>query len=79
MHLIFFHESGAAVPGLADFFADGIVAILKLVKYECVQLFGVNLALFIEYMCFRQYADNPAYDVEAVGFIFIFDYLTFKG
>ena len=42
--ILLFHQSGAAVPGLTDFFSDGIIAVLHLVKGKGVDFAGVDLS-----------------------------------
>lgn len=42
--ILLFHQSSAAVPGLTDFFSDGIIAVLHLVKGKGVDFAGVDLS-----------------------------------
>lgn len=42
--ILLFHQSSAAVPDLTDFFSDGIIAVLHLVKGKGVDFAGVDLS-----------------------------------
>ena len=55
------------MPGLADFFAHGIVAVLHLVKGEGLQLAGVDLSGVVQYLLVRHHVDNLAQHPQAVG------------
>lgn len=58
------HQGFSAVPCLANFFSDGIIPTLKLVKYKCVQPGRVNVPCFVQNRSISNNIDDLAQNAE---------------
>ena len=59
------------MPGLADLFTDGVVAVLELVEHKGIEPGRVDLSVRVKDGFIGQDADNFTNDVKYVNFVFV--------
>ena len=67
---LFFHQTGAALPRLSDFFADAVITVLELVEYERIDFFRIDFVFCVENFFVRDDIDDFTDDAEAAHAVF---------
>lgn len=56
------HQAHSAVPGLADFIAYGVVAVLELVEYKGAHLCDVDLAVIVKQGFLYEHVEDASHN-----------------